>query len=857
MQRNQEKGSKNISKRGLFLGLIWMAYSTIAFGQLENRSSIEISGRVLDSVSLAPVEFASVSLWDLKIHKPVQGLNSNAKGVFLFSGLQINIPYQIRINFLGYKPKVLKTITLSEETSKMNLGAILLSSNAKTLKGLVVTAKRELIENHLDKLVYNAEKDLTSQGGSATDLLKKIPQISVDIDGNVELAGSSSIRFLINGKPSSAFGSSVADVLQTIPSSQIKSIEVITNPGAKYDAEGLGGIINIILKQNTAQGFNGNISLTAGTRNENGSLNLNYRKGNFGLNGFLSGNFRPQVITGNYSDQFKIIDSGKNESYLHQEGPSTLSRGGYQSGLGFDYSPNKLNSLTGSIGFDLFERKSESQTLQNTFLFSHDPLSNQIQNVFGSNDTLSRNPILDNTTNNFDFHNLDASIDWKRKFKKEDQELEISLSSSFGKGNNLAENQLYRRSGTKSLFPYLADSTHNPVTDQEWELAVDYANPVKKQVIWGYGAKINLRKAGSDILDNSFDTLNHIYAFNPSLSSSLQYHQQRYAVYSEISFPIGENYQVKLGFRYQRTDLSTFFSNAPGQASPPGYNSYLPSFFISRKFKKSQSIKLSFSRRMEPPDVRWLNPYVNITDPNNLTRGNPYLLPETADRLEFNYSKSFEKAGSLSLILFYKTSNNDIQPYSVVYPSFTVGNLIFKNVNVITNENVGLEQDAGFNLFTNIHLTDKLEWRTNTSLYHRYTTNYLNPGLNAQSWNFRSNINFTYTFSTDLNAEFSGSFNSSRSEVQGHYPSFTSYILGLRKTFANKKASLALIAGNFLAKNVNQPVSIQGIDFTTQSNRIIPYRTFGLNFSWKFGTLKFKKEKEEDNQGVENSPDPK
>jgi outer membrane receptor for ferrienterochelin and colicin len=222
-----------------------------------------------------------------------------------------------------------------------------------------------------------------------------------------------------------------------------------------------------------------------------------------------------------------------------------------------------------------------------------------------------------------------------------------------------------------------------------------------------------------------------------------------------------------------------------------------------------------------------------------------------------NYSKNFEKAGSLIFIIFYKTSNQDIQPYSVLYPSFTVGNTLYKNVNVITQENVGIEQDLGFNLFTNIHWTDPLEWRTNISFYHRYTTNYINPGLNAQSWNYRINLNLTYSFDPYLNAEFSGSFNSARSEVQGHYPSFTNYILGLRKTFLGKKSSLAFIAGNFLNKNVDQPVSISGVDFITQNLRIIPYRTFGLNFSWKFGNLKFKKEKEEDSGGLENSPDGK
>src|SRR3982751_2073763 len=181
----------------------------------------------------------------------------------------------------------------------------------EALQNVIVTGSTKLIDNRIDKLVFNAEKDITSQSGVATDLLKKVPQVSVDVDGNVQLAGCSSIKFLINGKPSTAFGSNIADVLQSIPASQIKSIEVITNPGAKYDAQGLGGIINIILKQNTARGVNGNISLTAGTLTQNGSFNFNVRRGNFGLNAFVSGNARLTAKTPYTSDRLSYDTSSK------------------------------------------------------------------------------------------------------------------------------------------------------------------------------------------------------------------------------------------------------------------------------------------------------------------------------------------------------------------------------------------------------------------------------------------------------------------------------------------------------------------------------------------------------------------
>jgi len=824
--------------------LILLCISLPLFSQAQN-IQIRISGKVLDSITKAPVEYGTLSLFRSGEKTPLKGVLTDPSGAFILGNLVPGKEYILQLECIGYIKKRIPLLLSSYETNK-NLGSLFLSPSSRSLKEVKITAKRELIENRIDKLVYNAEKDLSSQTGAVTDILKKIPQISVDIDGNVELAGSSSIRFLINGKPSSAFGSSVSDVLQSIPANQIKSIEVITNPGAKYDGQGLGGIINIILKSNNAQGLNGSISLTAGTRNENGAFNLNYRKGKLGLNLFFSGNYRPNVITQNTSDQFKTIDSGIQTSHLHQFGPSGIRRGGLESGIGFDWAPNTKNTVTGGINFDQFGRTNDGQITQFTSIYPQNALS----------DTLSKLLDQDNTLNTFRFHTFDLSLDWKRKFKKEDEELEISLTNSFGTGNIFSKNILSPLSYPSHPF-IQGDSALNPGKDIQTEIAVDYTNPIKKDVVWSYGAKVNLRNVRSDVNDFSYDTLSHSFLPNSYLTNQTRYHQQVYGIYSEISFPIQEILDIKMGFRYQRTEQSTYFSNSPDLTSPPGYNSYLPSIFLSRKLKNSQLIKLSFSRRIEPPEYRSLNPYINTSDPNNLTRGNPFLLPETADRLELAYSKTYEKLGSISVIVFYKTSNNDIQPYSVLYPSFMVGNRTYTNVNVITNENVGLEKDLGTNLFTNIHITEALDSRLNFTLFHRYTTNYLNPGLNIQSWNYRINLNFSYTLNPNINAEFSGSFNSARNELQGHYPSFTSYILGLRKSFTNKKASMALVAGNFLTKNVNQTTYLSGLNFTTNSLREIPYRTFGINFSWKFGNLKFKKEKDENNPNLESSPEGK
>ncbi|HTE10667.1 MAG TPA: carboxypeptidase-like regulatory domain-containing protein, partial [Chitinophagaceae bacterium] len=258
--------------------LLVTGYITIAQTKTPDKKGI-ISGKVMDVISKTSIEYASIAVFTNGSKKPVNGSTSDIRGVFSIAGLDTG-SYRIVVDFIGYMADTL-TVRITTKQQSVKLDDILLAKKSQTLQGVVVVAQKPLIENKIDKMVYNAERDVTAQGGVATDLLKKIPQVSVDADGNVELQGNANIRFLINGKPSSIFGNSLTEALQSIPASQIKSIEVITSPGAKYDAEGTGGIINIILKDSRVRGINGNINLSAGSRLENGSLNLHVRKGSF------------------------------------------------------------------------------------------------------------------------------------------------------------------------------------------------------------------------------------------------------------------------------------------------------------------------------------------------------------------------------------------------------------------------------------------------------------------------------------------------------------------------------------------------------------------------------------------------
>lgn len=808
------------------------------FGISQPVGNGKITGKISDSISSLPVEYATISLYLRGNKNPFTGTTSGVSGSFAITGLNQG-SYKIVIEFIGYQPYILNNISINNTSNFINLPIIKLSKKQTMLQDVTIVAPRGLIENKIDKIIFNAEKDITSQSGVATDVLKKVPQISVDVDGNVELAGNSSIRFLINGKPSSAFGSSITDVLQSIPASQIKSVEVITNPGAKYDAQGLGGIINIILKQSKVSGINGNLSLTAGTRMENGSFNLNMRKGNFALNAFVSGNARLRSTTPSTSNRFSNDTLSKTNTLLHQQGDYSFIRHGYQTGMGFDWTYNKKNSLSGSFSYNNFGNNG----------------TGLINQSIDKNDASSGNPLstitsVNHTENAFLFHNADVNLNYKRTFDKEDKELEISVNSSTGNNHTtLANNQ--KLEPQDSL--YYGTQSNNPATVNETEIKLDYSQPLKKNIIWGIGSKLNFADINSTSNIYRFQPSSKNYFYDNSLSYNITYNQKVYALYSELSFPIAKLFDAKIGGRYERTSINTFYSNAQQQINNPGYNTFVPSIFFSKKLNEEQTIKLSYSKRIQRPNYEDLNPFVNTNDPKNISAGNPYLLPEIGHRFELSYSRNIPTIGSFMVNTFYRINDQDIQPYIVYYPSLKVGDSTFTNVALSTKQNIGSEKNAGVNLFGDLHVSKKLNIRSNIFMFQRHTINALNPGYSVNSFNYRFNINAGYQFTPTLAGEFFGNFNSARNEVQGKYPSFTSYSIALRKQFWSKKGSLALTATNPFNKYVDQRTALYGPNFTVNSLRQVPFRSIGINFTWKFGKLEFKKEKENDNPNL-NAP---
>jgi outer membrane receptor protein involved in Fe transport len=818
-------------KSGLFCISIILLFAE-SYGQVKTDQSTlgAIVGKLVDSAANAPLESATVTLYATGKNKVLRRTTSDSSGDF---GLTNIAPgsYTVVIEFVGYRTINVRNVVVTQKNNIINLRRINAIPKTNAEQAVIVTAPPKLIDNKIDKIVFNAERDITSQSGVATDVLAKVPQVSVDVDGNVELQGGGNILFLIDGKPSTIFGSNITDVLQSIPASQIRSIEVITNPGAKYDANAAGGIINIILKHNTAQGINGNLSLTAGTIIQNGSFNINARKGKFGMNAFFNGNARLSTTTPTSSVRTSADTTAKTTSILQQNGSSDFTRHGLQTGVGFDWSPSGNDNLTGALNYHDFGNHSNGYVNQ----VQHS------QNEAGGPyfDTSSINYIRSGFTQ----YSFDPSLNYKHNFKNKELELDFGFDGSFAHPSINSGNDQYSMPQDSLVY---GTRNNNPARENEFEVKLDYTQPLRENVNLGVGGKLSGYDINSVANGLVWNPYYHNYLYDSVLSNNLDYHQRVYAAYAELNFPISKSVDARLGGRYERTQLNSFYANAHTTITD-GYNTWIPSIFLMKKISETQTIKLNFTIRINRPDYADLNPFINTSDPKNITVGNPKLKPEIWDRYEASYNKDLGRKGSFMVTLFYRQSNGDIQPFIIYYPSLPVDDTTYTNVAVTTRQNIGVEENMGTNLFFDLHVTDKFNVRSNIILFYRHTINHVDTGYNSSSTIIRTNINASYQLPNDFAAEFFGNFSSHHHEAQGFYPSFISYSLALRKQFWNKKGSLALTANNFFSKYVDQRTELYGPGFVTNSVRSVPYRSIGINFTWKFGRLVIKQEKTEEN----------
>ena len=807
----------------IYITSILLFFSTLSGAQ--NKSNSSLTGKIFDKSTNQSLEYSTISVINIQSGKTINGTITDVHGAFSISDIPYG-SYKIVIGFIGYENITIDKVTLSAEKRSVSLGTLSLQPSMMSLQNVTITGDRPIVESKIDKIVYNAANDITSQGGAAIDVLKKVPQVTVDVDGNVELQGNSNVRFLINGKPSSIFGSSLADALASIPASQIKSIEAITNPGSKYDSQGTGGIINIILQDNKMKGVNGNINLSAGSRLENASVNLNMRHNNFGVNAYFGGNAQLKSQVPNTQQRLTTDTTAKVITALSQSGLSEFQRHGFHSGIGFDWDISKSDIITGSLGYNQFSN-------QTTGVINLEELLKDF-----SENTLSDIYSVRNSESSGRFTSFDWSLDYKKKFKKEGQELDVLYNASHGDPYGYyTQTQSY----TDHYNPYMGQSSVNPGTIDETEVSVDYTHPVSENFKIETGAKSTIQRLHSIADVSVYSTTSDLFVTDPLQSYDSKYDLNVYAGYLSADFKLFHYLDVKSGVRYEYTTVNLDNTNA----TIPSYGTIVPTVILSHNFTKNEAVKFAYSKRIERPDYRDLNPFMNLSDPYNITTGNPYLKPEIGNNFELGYNASFKKGGNVYVSLIERINTQDIKQITTFYPEYLIGDSIYTNTSVTTKQNVGKEYNSGISASGSYPVTSHLNLRGNFMFTHRYSVTDIGTSNGTTGFRSRLNLNATYQLPKDLVVELFGMYSPPSQGIQGKVPQFFIYTFAFRKMFWDKKGSVGFTTTNPFSEYVNQVTTITTGNYTSKNVRQMPFRSFGISFTYKFGKLEFSKKKED------------
>ncbi|MFC6998547.1 TonB-dependent receptor domain-containing protein [Rufibacter roseus] len=773
----------------------------------------KIAGVVTDSATSKPVEFATISLVNTATGKPVDGTITDNRGRFTLNKVDYGT-FFLNVSFIGYEPQATKKFTLSEKNDDVEMGNIVLKPIQNKLAEVTVVGEKPLVEDKVDRMVYNADQDITNIGGNAADVLKKVPSLTVDLDGNVQLRGSANVRVLINNKPSSIVANSVADALRQIPSDMIKTVEVITSPSAKYDAEGTAGIINIITKKNTMYGVNGNVSASAGNRNANGNANVNVRRGKVGMN--ASFGTHQQYNNKNENELHRITRTAPDAeilSMLDQKGEFDRRGGGMYGQLGFDADLDSSNTI--NAGVNVYQGQWHNKGLQHSSL----------RDANGPR-------IIENDIRSLSEHaSVDLNMGYTHIFKPQ-QELAVLAQWTRGGMNSTSDQDIFLNENY-TLDTLLRNS--NDGYNREMTFQVDYMHPFQNKTQLEIGTKAILRYAESDAMYRRYRLSTNEEDLEPN---EFSYDQDVYAAYASYGFKLLKNYNVKSGARYEYTHINGNYIQPYQTPFTDDYANFIPNILVSRTFK-TQTFRVGYTQRIQRPQIWYLNPYVNIIDAKNVSYGNPELEPELSHSYELGYSNYF-KTSSVNVSLYWRQTNNSIEPFRGIVteeeaaradaaPWQTTG------VSYTTYLNIGKNATYGISISGNTKPVPK--WSIGGSFNANYITLSSSTLQRNSAMQYSINGNTGYDFGKDLALQFFGSYSSPRPSIQGKFSGWYYSSISVRKQFWDKKASLSLGVDNPFSKTIKFTSELESATFLQNSLNQNYNRNIRISFSYRFGKM--------------------
>ena len=756
------------------------------------QTSITIKGTVVDANDGSPIPYATAVAKSIDTQKVLAGTTTNDDGQFIIN--TDNKDITVEISFIGFTKKSISEFSFREGVA--NLGKIQLQQNSESLNAVDVTAEKSTVEFKLDKRVFNVGKDISTTGMGALDVLNNVPSVNVDIEGQISLRGNTGVQILINGKPS-VLADEQSNALGTLTADMIESIEVITNPSAKYEAEGTSGIINIILKKEEKKGFNGSASINTGwPHNHSVGASLNQRTENF--------NFFTQFGVG-YRSLPRYNQSRnqnlENDASVESDGISYRNENFYNITLGADYYINDLNTITlsGSYAYEV-----ESSPGETSFDL-YDEQGQLVSSYDRVETTSATNP------------KYQYDLQYKKQFKSDEDHVLLfsTLGSFFGKDQESEFDNEY-------TFGTEAGSGQQTETDfyqADYTFKLDYTNPITDNITLETGALYEINDVGNDYA--VYSNVNDQWVLDSNFTNNFEYDQKVFGAYATGAYE-GEKWGVKIGLRAENTYLHTLLTTTD-ESNVQNYTNLFPTLHTSYKFSNRFSLQAGYSRRIFRPRLWDLNPFFNIQNNYNIRTGNPNLLPEYADSYELTGIMLFEKA-SLTASIYHLYTTDVVERVSYFED----------NVTITTPQNVGSRNKTGFELNGKYSVAKwfSLNGDFNYGYFTRTGTfEEQNFDFNGSQWSLKFTTKFKLPAGIDL--ELTPHYESSYKTVQGDVSGFAFADAGIRKKLWKGKAVINLgvrdiFASRIRESTVSQP-TFEAYSFS-QRGRFIT-----LGFSYSFG----------------------
>ena len=761
-----------------------------------------IDGRVFDLNTRQPIDLSDVILFNQKDSSQVTGTATDRNGRFILENIQ-NGKYYLIVQFLGYEKKVYNNITFTDSNNSLHLGSIYLKPSSLNMQDVVVQGKRSAISYQTGKKVIDVSQMPTSMSGSAADVLQNVPSVSIDINGTVSLRGSQSFQVLINGQPSVL---SAQDALQQIPASSIKSIELITNPSAKYDASGTAGIINIILKKNANLGMSGLANVMGGLNQKyGGNFIVQYKTSSISYNFGLDYNRRFYPGSSTQNRQFIV---GDNTSFLNSNGTMTWGRTiyGVRGGVNFNLSDKDNLSLGGRVGSRSFLRNS-TQNYKQWYVAKPQKIS-----------------YLDNTHHNHYGGFYDLNTNYRHEFGPPGNELTGEL---FFRHRSSNESSVSVGAQSKSQINGTKTTELGPESEIRGKL--DYTLPLSGEKKFSAGMEYFTRLRKDINTLSLYDSSSSAYQFKPNYSHNNNFNRSRFAAYS-IFADHWDSLGLQIGLRTEYTYQMVKMVGADKRFSLSRWD-FFPSIHSSYNFGGGTQIMAGYSRRIERPDGGDLEPFYTWYDAHNVRIGNPNLQPEFIDSYEVGFQTFIGKM-TVSNDFYYRYTHNKMEDINSVYAP---------NVSLRSIANVGSDYSLGSEAMIMFNPLKFWEFNLMGDVYdYRIRGAINNQSFARQSfdWSLKNNSTFTITPKTSIQVDTR--YHSPSVSAQGRWGGYFITDLAAKRDFMQKQLSVILQIHD-LFQTGRREFTSQGTDFYNYSHFARQSPIVMINIKYNFNNFKQKK----------------